>query len=772
MPPQSHPTLPKGMRKGTHSCYECRKRKVRCIFTKESTICGNCELKGRRCTEQRRELIQAGNVDTRESLREKIKRLEAVIEDYRRKSSSTAPDVVDENVNIELGNVREDKPSSESPPSELGAKRTPVSTPSSLGTGTSASVDKTSSQDIDPIITLFDNAIWRSHSSDLIPERISKLDKSENPATARKRICTRESLLSSLISPRLREIVISATCSWWYTWRPLGSIIQSSTGNPNSTLQDFIIWALESPDPSIVGIAILCIAVCLQQLDTRIHQYIIRQLPSLPGTLFQEYLEKVERHIVNDGDFASTEEGIETIVFAAKIHMNLGLNRKCWVLTHQAISYSQLLNLHRPHLSTDKNPLERNQRIQSWLSLCAGDAYLSLLLGLPYAADGRTIPITHNHDNPTSRFHHNLIILSSKVIDRNQRNLHLSISHTNKIQNSLDTTTQTLPPSFWTPQNSLSENKITRPEYLEQIAAQCWYYHLLVLLHMPLMMQSFLNSTLETHRIQCLSAARNLLRIWHIMRSDMHDAFSMVKLIDYQAFVCATLLILHKLESGSCAGEGPETRETPDGELIARTIATLKKAGSSLGNGVAKQAVQGLESLVGLGCEGDGERSMGEGLERGNLCAKIVVPYVGVITISPGEYYNSGSGDCGGEGEGVVESETEIHTQSRSQSQSRNQNQTQPFLFSLENNHTQNHHHNHDPSHDEVNNTNTNTQNETPPRETREVNTVTDANTDVQTQTQGQIQIQMEWASIDFDWTSNVTMGFEDDWAWLNGLGG
>lgn len=66
--------------------------------------------------------------------------------------------------------------------------------------------------------------------------------------------------------------------------------------------------------------AILCIAVCLQQLDTRIHQSIIRQLPSLPGTLFQEYFERVERHIVNDGDFASTEEGIETIVFAAKIH--------------------------------------------------------------------------------------------------------------------------------------------------------------------------------------------------------------------------------------------------------------------------------------------------------------------------------------------------------------------------------------------------------------------------------------------------------------------
>ncbi|TGO46707.1 hypothetical protein BCON_0311g00130 [Botryotinia convoluta] len=761
MPLQSHPTLQKGMRKGTHSCYECRKRKVRCIFTKESTICGNCELKGRTCTEQRRELIQAENVDTRESLREKIKRLEAVIEDYGRKSSSTAPDELNRNLNIELGDVREDKLGSESPPSKLGAKRTPASTPSSLET--LALVDKTSSQDIDPIVTLFHNAIWRSHSSDLIPERISKLDKAENLATAKKHIRTRESLLSGLISPALREIVVNATCSWWYTWRPLGSILQSSTGNANSTLPDFILWALESPDPSIIGIAILCIAVCLQQLDTRIHQYIIRQLPSLPGTLFQEYFEKVERLIVNDGDYASTKEGIETIVFAAKIYMNLGLNRKCWILTHQAISYSQLLNLHRPHLSTDKNLLERNQRIQSWLSLCAGDVYLSLLLGLPYAADGRTIPTTHNQNNPTAQFHHNLIILSSKVIDRNQRGLHLSIPHTNKIQTSLHTTTQTLPPSFWDPQTSLSQNKISRPEYLEQIAAQCWNYHLLVLLHMPLMLQSILDPTLETHRTQCLTAARNLLRIWHIMRSDMHSAFEMVKLIDYQAFVCSTLLILSMLGYGSCENGGRD--EHNDRELIARTIATLTQARNSLGNLVAKQAVQGLESLMQMGREncprreerrgdGDGDGD-GEDLSLGNPYAKIVVPYVGVITISPGEYYSSV--------EAAVDEVVEMQMQTQTRSQSQSQSHSAPFSFSLDSNPNPN------PNHEELqngdasnhHNTNTNTRYEDTLGEAREG----------PVDTQGQIQIQMEWTSIDFDWASNLTVGFEDDWAWLNGLG-
>lgn len=92
------------------------------------------------------------------------------------------------------------------------------------------------------------------------------------------------------------------------------------TDKQTSTLPDFVLWAFESPDPSIIGIAILCVAVCLQQLDTRVHQYIIRQLPGLPGTIFQEYFEKVDRLIINDSDYSSTEEGIEAIVFSAKTY--------------------------------------------------------------------------------------------------------------------------------------------------------------------------------------------------------------------------------------------------------------------------------------------------------------------------------------------------------------------------------------------------------------------------------------------------------------------
>lgn len=41
------------VRKGTQSCWECKRRKVRCIFASDSnTICENCERRGTSCISQ------------------------------------------------------------------------------------------------------------------------------------------------------------------------------------------------------------------------------------------------------------------------------------------------------------------------------------------------------------------------------------------------------------------------------------------------------------------------------------------------------------------------------------------------------------------------------------------------------------------------------------------------------------------------------------------------------------------------------------------------
>jgi len=176
-------TPQRGMRKGTRSCYECRKRKVRCIFAPESSTCQNCKTKNKICTEQRRELLHTSGIETKDSLRKRIAQLEALLEASRIGNGITDDD--NDIVTTPLGqstgsslaivgtdsstplarsnsndmSISSRQPSSATPPSSLS----PIATKSK--TSPQVSVDKHSPQSIDPIVTLFDNAIVRTSDS-------------------------------------------------------------------------------------------------------------------------------------------------------------------------------------------------------------------------------------------------------------------------------------------------------------------------------------------------------------------------------------------------------------------------------------------------------------------------------------------------------------------------------------------------------------------------------------------------------------------------------
>lgn len=134
------------MRKGTRSCYECRKRKVRCIFAKDASICERCVAGDKPCTEQRRELLQAAALETRESLKDRVTRLEAII----REQASGSEGVGMKALQMDGQNAQDSSSKSDSL-SSITSHQAPTS-----------SHDLPlleSSQNIDPIVTLFNNAI-------------------------------------------------------------------------------------------------------------------------------------------------------------------------------------------------------------------------------------------------------------------------------------------------------------------------------------------------------------------------------------------------------------------------------------------------------------------------------------------------------------------------------------------------------------------------------------------------------------------------------------
>ncbi|EON65802.1 hypothetical protein W97_05041 [Coniosporium apollinis CBS 100218] len=70
----------KRMRKGTRSCFECRRRKIRCVFpTAQPSVCTQCSAHGARCINQ--EHAETALIpDRRKNLRQRVTELEALIE--------------------------------------------------------------------------------------------------------------------------------------------------------------------------------------------------------------------------------------------------------------------------------------------------------------------------------------------------------------------------------------------------------------------------------------------------------------------------------------------------------------------------------------------------------------------------------------------------------------------------------------------------------------------------------------------------------------------
>jgi hypothetical protein len=392
------------------------------------------------------------------------------------------------------------------------------------------------------------------------------------------------------------------------------------------------VFALSSNDPSFVGLCLLCIAASVQHLDSN-HGHILRQLPSPQAELFHKYFSCVDALILNDPYCASSMVGLGVGVLAAKLLMNLGLIKKAWLLIHRNISYGQILGLQSQQRSQTESETVISRRERTWLYLCEMDLYTSLVIGLPYAANASTIHNDlHVRRGTTSWFQSRLLKLSAHIIDRNQAGHELSITLTQDLQKDAALAAYDMDRDFWDAPAELRLQRIDRSEYMERIASQVWYHHICAFIHMPLMIKSIEDPALQDHRTACLTASREALKVYHIMRSDPLAAFRLEKLIDYQTFICATLILLGQLGLGFLPHGSESSRYDRDRELIESTLEILRRASKTSNNFIAAQAVQGLETLATLAQSYNSQN----GKCPPNPSLNIVVPFSGTITIFPG----------------------------------------------------------------------------------------------------------------------------------------
>lgn len=85
-----HPKRRK-VRKGTRSCWECRRRKMKCIFSSPAdTICVSCKRRGAKCVDQQFPEHISTPLDRSLQMGDRVVRVEALVEQLLKKMSNNS----------------------------------------------------------------------------------------------------------------------------------------------------------------------------------------------------------------------------------------------------------------------------------------------------------------------------------------------------------------------------------------------------------------------------------------------------------------------------------------------------------------------------------------------------------------------------------------------------------------------------------------------------------------------------------------------------------
>ena len=624
----------KKMRKGTKSCLECRRRKIKCTFEEGRTaICNECYARGSTCIDQEHGDIQSYAQQTTEqtsySLRERVTQLEDLVKNVLQRipdgQGGDSAGLDRSQVDAQAAEVLKSLKTGAAPTSPAGEES--IYLPGGL-------------RDEAPALTLFDNAVISRKDSAPAMSR-SQYNKSKTVIAA---------LNQMLPSPHDLDIMLEGSGDWWVVWR---KIFPDIADRRCENMKQNVSHSLRSDKPAEIAKVMLCIAICTHQMPNsfdwnRLHMKETR------SQFIERFVSTVNKLVVVDDEIAATVEGIECMALEAKYQVNMGRPRRAWLLYTRAISFAQLLGFHRLANHPDKNSNDYKRQVSIWQHLVLGDRFMSLVLGLPYSVpDAFCTPYMNSNNNPVSipkpyndadgYIQHSLQLIG-RLVDRNQSVTPMAYSATLSLDQQLDDLAAAQDPSWWTTEmfpGALSE------DHFDRLQVQFFHYQIKVLLHMPFMLRphNTHDKRYQYSHTQALEGARGMIRYYEALRTNKSLGPYICKLLDFQTFTAAMLLVLNlcgysaQHRSATSIPQPDLEQDQRDSEMIDLTISLLRGAAEEVGGVVAAQSAQALEMIARV-------RHMTpemakactiEEMER-STC-QISVPYFGTITIGAGKQF-------------------------------------------------------------------------------------------------------------------------------------
>ena len=347
--------------------------------------------------------------------------------------------------------------------------------------------------------------------------------------------------------------------------------------------------------------------------------------PSAARNRTEECLAVVDELVLSNDELAGTVDGIECLLLQGKHDSNNGRIRRTWMYHRRGIFLAQLLGLHRRSKQEGQNEAEVERRQSIWTALFQGDRFFSLLLGLPYAISSKHCDMDLSAESMPWKYMHHLGAIVGRVIDRNhETSSNDSYSETIAIEGQMATFAAAMPQQWWDI-DSLDSNEVAQQMY-SRLLPQFWHHQTRTLLHLPFMLKATQDRRYEFNRIAALESARAMIVRYKMIRPVQGFQSLICKIIDFQVFTAAMLLILNLIGSSMTSPDRLHQDDSGDWRLVSETYEILQRASYETEGLVASQAARALGLFKKAK---DGNCSINSGT------TKVAIPYFGTVAFGP-----------------------------------------------------------------------------------------------------------------------------------------
>ena len=522
-------TRRKRIRKGTTSCWECKRRKSRCIFTPTDPaggICDGCRRRGTACISQ--EFPDAPSSLTNKRTDDRLGRVEALVEQLIQGSTEVHGK---NDLHTPGGLQRQGNPSLRNElPSPMDNCTGPAIT---IPTPTAPTPRiETPDQNPRPLPGKYDQVSRALLQAWPSPDDLDQLINSHDPAG---------------ISGLFRKVA-SYTCDF-----PHEHI-------PSMAPLDVLMLPPSESHPVQIAHKLLLLAIFLQYSSLRFDLSPTSRIPTaeVRQTIMSRVRHATTTLVTNNDELIGSVEGIECLMLEGLYQDTAGNVRRSWVATRRAMGVAQMMGLHRGRAKfLDAASRSRFNPQYMWFRLVQSDRYLSLMLGLPQGCsdDVFATPKALQACEPIERLRRIDTMASGRIIQRNDAgNEGDNANHlatTFEIDKLLQKALDTMPSRWWLLDGAVTSDSQGRcmlsdtdtRRLMDQIA----HYNLVIHLHLPYLLQSSSDHRYNYSKMTIVSASREVLTRFATFRR-VYPVGSYCRGIDFLAFIATAALCLAHLE--------------------------------------------------------------------------------------------------------------------------------------------------------------------------------------------------------------------------------